>query len=315
MTNPGLRRLELSWGGYYVGDWAYVIALSVFAYRHGGSLAVGVVGLLRMGPAALAVPFAALISDRFPRHRVLTLVHITRAFALAFAALLSVISAYLAARVGAAGARTRRPGGSVLSNALAGFRALAADPHPRVLIGLFIAQTFVRGLLNVLIVVTALKLLNLGGSGVGVLNAGFGVGGLIGAFAALSLVARRRLAYPFAGGLLLWGLPIALIGVWPHEWVALGALALVGIGNSVLDVAGFTLVQRIVDDALLARVFGVLETGSYAGVGVGAIAATALVALLGIRGALVATGSILPALAFIFWRALGRINDRVVVPQ
>jgi cyclic nucleotide-binding protein/MFS transporter len=231
-------------------------------------------------------------------------------------AVLFVGSAFLVARVGAEGGR-RRPGGraGILREALAGFRVLAADAHARLLIGLFIAQTFVRGLLNVLIVLTALELLDLGDSGVGFLNAGFGAGGLLGAFAALALVARRRLAHPFAAGLILWGVPIALIGVWPHEWVALLALALVGCGNSVLDVAGFTLVQRIVDDAVLGRVFGVLETGSYAGVGLGAILAPALVALTGIRGALVATGLILPSLALVFWRALDRINDRVVVPE
>jgi MFS family permease len=359
---------------------------------------VGVVGLLRMLPSAFAVPFASLLSDRFPRHRLLALVHATRvvtlgigaaliwaggppaavyaiasiaalaatpfrpahwalvptlartprelvaanvssstiesvgtvlgpvlggvvlalwspAAAFLLSAVLFVGSAVLVARVGAEGSPPRRSGAGILREALAGFRLLAADPHPRILIGLFIAQTFVRGLLNVLIVVTALELLGLGDSGVGFLNAGFGAGGLLGAFWALALVGRRRLAHPFAVGLILWGAPIALIGVWPHEWVALLALAAVGAGNSVLDVAGFTLVQRIVDDAVLGRVFGVLETGSYAGVGLGAIMAPALVGVAGIRGALVATGLILPALALVFWRTLDRINDRVVVPE
>jgi MFS family permease len=398
LTNADLRRLELAWGGFYVGDWAHVVALSVYAYRNGGSLAVGVVGLLRMLPSAFAVPFASLLSDRFPRRRVLLLVHAARAVALAaggaliagggppaavyaaaslaalaatpfrpahwamlpalartpgelvaanvssstieslgaligpalgalalavwspaaaffLSAALFVGSALLVFRVGADGARRRVARTGILREALAGFQALRGDPHPRLLIGLFVAQTFVRGLLNVLIVLTALELLHLGDSGVGLLNSGFGAGGLVGAFVSLGLVARRRLAYPFAAGLLLWGVPIALIGVWPREWVTLLALALVGAGNSVLDVAGFTLVQRIVDDAVLARVFGVLETGSYAGVGLGAILAPALVAVIGIRGALIATGLVLPGLAVAFWHTLDRINDRVVVPE
>jgi MFS family permease len=398
LTNPDLRRLELAWGCFYVGDWAHVVALSVYAYRNGGSLAVGVVGLLRMLPSAFAVPFASLLIDRFPRHRVLVLVHAARAVTLlvgaaliaaggppaavyaaasvaalaatpfrpahwallpalartpgelvaanassstiesvgtvlgpilggvltvwspaaafVLSAVLFVGSAFLVAQVGAEGSSRRRGSrAGILRDALAGFRSLAADAQARVLIGLFIVQTFVRGLLNVLIVLIALELLDLGDAGVGFLNAGFGVGGLVGAFGALTLVARRRLASPFAAGLVLWGAPIALIGIWPHEWVALLALALVGGGNSVLDVAGFTLVQRIVDDAVLGRVFGVLETGSYAGVGLGAILAPALVALTGLRGALVVTGLLLPTLAVVFWRTLDRINDRVVVPE
>jgi hypothetical protein len=27
-ANPDLRRLELAWGGFYVGDWAHVVALA-----------------------------------------------------------------------------------------------------------------------------------------------------------------------------------------------------------------------------------------------------------------------------------------------
>src|SRR4051812_13183544 len=234
--------------------------------------------------------------------------------AFVLAAVLFAGSAVLASRVGDEGTRTRRRE-HILRDALAGFRTLAADRDPRLLVGLFVAQTFVRGLLNVLIVVTALELLDLGGSGVGLLNASFGLGGLIGAFWVLTLVARRRLAYPFATGLILWGAPIALIGIWPHEWVALLALALAGGGNTLLDVAGLTLIQRIVDDAVLGRVFGVLETGSYAAVGLGAIVAPGLVALVGIRGALVASGLILPVLALLSWHRLGQINDRVVIPE
>jgi MFS family permease len=234
--------------------------------------------------------------------------------AFVLSAVLFLGSAFLTARVGAEGMRPRERG-RILHDALAGFRTLAADRDPRLLVVLFVAQTFVRGLLNVLIVVTALELLDLGGSGVGFLNASFGVGGLVGAFWVMTLVTRRRLAYPFAAGMILWGAPIALIGIWPHEWVALLALALAGGGNTLLDVAGLTLIQRIVDDAVLGRVFGVLETGSYAAVGLGAIVAPALVAVFGIRGALVASGLLLPVLALASWRRLGEINDRVVIPE
>ncbi|MGH3035460.1 MAG: MFS transporter [Gaiellaceae bacterium] len=398
-ANPDLRRLELAWGGFYVGDWVHVVALAVYAYDRGGVLAVGVVALLRVLPSAFAVPFAALLADRFPRRRVLMYVHAARAVALSVGALLIAVggppaAVYASASIAALAATPFRPahwallpvlarnpgelvaanvssstieslgallgpalGGIVLAlwspsaafalsavmfvgsalllagslgegaqrplssregvlrSALAGFRVLAADPDPRLLIGLFIAQASVRGLLNVLVVATALELLEIGDSGVGFLNAAFGAGGLLGAFGALGLVARRRLAYPFGAALVLWGAPIALIGAWPNEGVALVALALVGAGNSVLDVAGFTLVQRLVDGAVLGRVFGVLETGSYAGVGLGGILTPALVVLFDVRGALVLTGLILPALALLSWRSFQRINERVVVPQ
>lgn len=65
--NPALRRLQLAWAGSIIGSWAYAIALVVYAYRHGGASAVGLVGLIRWLPAALAAPFAAILGDRYPR--------------------------------------------------------------------------------------------------------------------------------------------------------------------------------------------------------------------------------------------------------
>ncbi len=88
---------------------------------------------------------------------------------------------------------------------LAGTRTFAAEPGPRLVISLFGCQAFVRGILNVLLVVTAFRLLDTGDSGVGLLNAAFGLGGLVGGLAGIGLVGLRRLARPFAGGLVLWG--------------------------------------------------------------------------------------------------------------
>ena len=65
--NPALRRLQFAWAGSIIGSWAYAIALVVYAYRHGGASAVGLVGLIRWLPAAVAAPFAAILGDRYPR--------------------------------------------------------------------------------------------------------------------------------------------------------------------------------------------------------------------------------------------------------
>ena len=80
---------------------------------------------------------------------------------------------------------------------------------------MFAAQTLVRGSLNVLIVVAAITLLDIGEPGVGYLTSAIGVGGLIGSVVTLSLVGRSRLAVPFGIGIVVWGLPIAVIGLWP----------------------------------------------------------------------------------------------------
>ena len=94
-----------------------------------------------------------------------------------------------------------------------GFRALFASADLLVLTGLYTAQTLVAGALNVLVVVTALSLLDVDSSGVGYLNAALGVGGLVGGFVALVLATRGRLAADFGIGIALFGIPLALIGI------------------------------------------------------------------------------------------------------
>lgn len=181
----------------------------------------------------------------------------------------------------------------------AGFVFVGRAPRARLIIGLFGAQTLVRGALTVLTVVLALDLLDLDQSWVGFLTAALGIGGLIGALFA-SRLAGRSLAAPFLIALAVWGAPIAVIGVEPNALLALVAIVVVGFGDAVLDVSGFTLLQRIVPDSVLARVFGVHNAVTLATVGVGSLAAPAVIAALGTRGALIACGLLLPALAALF---------------
>jgi MFS family permease len=194
-------------------------------------------------------------------------------------------------------------------------RLVTRNRDTRILFGLFGAQTMVRGALNVLIVVAAIELLGLGEPGVGWLSSAYGVGGLIGALAALALVGRRRLAVPIGVGLILWGAPIALVGIWPNPVAALLLLAVPGIGNAVLDVSALTLLQRLIPNRILGRVFGALEAQVFATVGIGSLIAPLLVAWIGARGALIATGALLPSLAALAWRRLQKIDDETVVPE
>src|SRR5262245_1801170 len=77
--NPGLRRLQLAWVGSLFGTWFYIVALSVYAYEHGGAGAVGLVGVIRMVPAGLMAPIASTLADRFPRRLVMISADLIRA--------------------------------------------------------------------------------------------------------------------------------------------------------------------------------------------------------------------------------------------
>ncbi|MEX0650872.1 MAG: MFS transporter, partial [Actinomycetota bacterium] len=183
---------------------------------------------------------------------------------------------------------------SFWKQATGGFRTVLVEPRPRLLVGLFSAQTLIAGCLVVLQVVIAIELLGKGDAWVGVIAASFGVGGIIGALAAGLLVGRARLATDFGVGNLLWGLPLIAIGIWPHPAVAVVSLAAMGIGNTLVDVSGLTLLQRSVSDDVLARVFGVLETVFLLSVAFGAAITPSLVDWLGDRTTLIAIGCFLP---------------------
>jgi MFS family permease len=393
--NRNLRRLELAYAASITSEWAFTVALAVFAYDRGGARAVGILGLIRMLPAALATPFTAALADRYERERALLAVSVLSGTALAASATLfyagrSTAAIFAFAAAHAVVSTLCRPAVAALMPSLAtspqqlvaangvsltleglgtligpliaglllattdegvvfstgavayfasafalaaihvegrlrfghhragdrltdGFRLLAREPQPRLIVALFAAQTLVRGALNVLIVVIAFRLLDAGGGWVGILSAAVGAGTLLGGFGSMAF-AGRRLAVPFGFGLVLWGVPIALVAAAPHKVAALLLLAVVGIGNAIEDVTGETLLQRIVSDDLLGRVLGVMFGAATAGMGIGAIAAPGLISWLGDRGALLATGAFLPALVLLSWRALRRIDASAAAP-
>jgi MFS family permease len=396
LASAPLRRLQLAWAGSILGGWAYLVALGVYAYDEGGAAAVGIVGLIRLVPAALAAPFTASLVDRFSRVAVMVTSDLVR-FALMLVAA-GVIAAdgpsavvyatvaasqvvgtvFRPAQAALLPGLVRTPseltaanvasstieslgtflgpalGGLLLAvssvqvvfaaNAatflwsaalvvalrgheephvrgdapepadaeravLAGIVTIAREPTLRTLVGLYAAQTLVAGALNVLVVVTAFELLDLQAAGVGLLYAAIGVGGLVGGFVALVLAGGGRLARDFAIGLALFGLPLALVGGAPATLLAVVALGVLGIGNSIVDVNALTIMQRAVPDAVLGRALGALDGLLLGALGVGALLAPVLIAAIGAEASLVVVGLVLPVLALVTRPRL-RLLDR-----
>jgi hypothetical protein len=211
--------------------------------------------------------------------------------------------------------RGERTGGlrSTIGETMAGFAMLAREERPRSVVVLLGSASVLWGALDVLLVVLALDALAMGQSGVGFLNAAIGAGGIVGALLTALLIGRARLAAPFGVGLLLWGGALATVGLLPLPLVALLLLAVAGMGRVVMDVAGRTLLQRVSPDALLSRVFGVLEGIDNASLAVGSIVAPALLAIAGTRGAFVAAGVALIGFTALSWRRLLRVDAAGVV--
>jgi hypothetical protein len=128
----------------------------------------------------------------------------------------------------------------------------------------------------------------------------------------VTLVGRRKLAPALLAGLAAWSVALALIAAVPSTASALALLAVAGLGRTLLDVSGRTLLQRIASPGALARVFGLLEGVSMAGLAVGSIAASALVALTSERGAFVCFAIVLPLAAAAVLRSLLRADSEII---
>ena len=202
----------------------------------------------------------------------------------------------------------------LFASMLAGFRAIGSDSRLLIIVGLFAATAMVLGATEVLVVTIAIDFLHLNTSGVGYLNAAFGVGALIGALVSAGFVGIRRLSVPFVIGAVLIGGPLALIAATPAVILAVICLGAVGSGNTLLDVSGYTLLQRAVPDAVLARVWGVLQMILLGALGVGSALAPALLSGLSIEATLVVIGLFVVALGVALGPPLIRIDAAATAP-
>jgi MFS family permease len=198
-----------------------------------------------------------------------------------------------------------RPGwlGGVLGTALGGFRALARDRLPRLSVGLLTVQYLMVGVLDVLLVVLAFEVLDIGSAGVGLLNSAVGAGAILGSALTVLLVGRR-LVVPMVAGFACWGLALGAVGLAPSRAGVPALLAVAGAGGILCEVAGRLLLQRSAPNEVLSRVFGVLEGVSMAAIGLGSVIVPAAIGWLGVRATLVGAGGLMLAGALVVWLRL-----------
>jgi MFS family permease len=196
----------------------------------------------------------------------------------------------------------------IAAELVAGFTAIASDRRLQVVIGLIGVQMFAIGALEIVLVVDAIRVLDAGNSGVGWLNTALGVGGLLGGFVGIALTARKRLAGDFSLGFIVFGGSLAVLGLVTNFTVALLLFAAMGIGGTLIDVAGMTLLQRAAPADVVGRVFGVLQSLMLATTAVGALITPLLISALGPAWAFAAVGLLLPTAMLLVWRPLTAID-------
>jgi MFS family permease len=400
VRDPSLRRVLVAFFLFTAQEYAVWVAITTYAFDHGGAAAAGGVLVAQLVPAALVAPFAATFGDRVRRDRALRAGYLIQALAtgslalamwkapamLAYGAavlascavtltrpvhnailpelaatpeeltaanatssmaeglgvlvgpglvalgvgsvgLSGVVAIMAGAMVVAAGCASglrlfRDPSpstasdapASVVRDAIEGARELRREPGALLLLVVGGAQYVLIGLLDVFYAVLAIELLDVGGSGVGLLSSTFGVGALVGAAGAVALATRGRLSTAMGLSLAVGGLVLAGTGAAGRLGTVLLLIFACGAARSVFDVAARTLLQRAVPDEVLARVFGLQEALLDLGLAVGSAAVPLLAALFGARGAIVAAGALMVIVAAASWPWLRRVDARARVP-
>lgn len=207
-----------------------------------------------------------------------------------------------------------RPEGP-LRAAAEGFRELRREPGATLLATLGGAQYFVLGVLDVFYAALAVEVLHRGEDAAALLASAAGIGGLLGASATVLLVGRRRLTPAVEGGLVVMGLGLAAVPVWPTFASTFALIVVAGAGRSFFDVAARTLLQRSVKDEAIARVFGLQEGLIMLSLAAGSVTAPLMAAVLGIRWAFVACGLLLPLGGLASVATLRAIDRRSAVPD
>jgi CRP-like cAMP-binding protein len=372
--NFRLRRLLAAFAIGNLAEWSFVTELSIYAFRSGGTLAVGLIGLRLLAGALSSATIAPLAAGR---RGALTIVAIARMLLLGAAACLAlsgagfglviaavvldsiIAAAYrpaqswvlptlahspeemLKAAAGtsivktlgqAAGAliggfaieaispasamigsaclmglaaltglgldattvRRRTPRANSLRDGLTAFPAVFRDRVLWPLVVLGGLRTLVRGLWGALAVVVALRLLQLGSSGVGILQAAAAVGALLAVPITASQIGRIRLRVPCAAAFVGAGAVVSLVGASPAAAIAVVLIGCWGLAMAVADATSQSLFHRLLSGAALTRTIGVMESLKLSLEGIGALLAPALVALFGLRTALVIGGLALP---------------------
>ena len=170
-------------------------------------------------------------------------------------------------------------------------------------------RALVRGLWLAMVVVVAIRLIDLGASGVGILMAASAAGALVALPIAFRLFATGRLAVGLGLALVTAAAPIAALAAFHAPAIALALVAVHGTGMALAEAASLGLLHRLLDARSVAGLVGPMESAKLAFEGAGSLLAPALIALAGTRGALAVAGAVPLLFVVADWRVLRQIDE------
>ena len=193
-----------------------------------------------------------------------------------------------------------RPDG-LLRGMAEGAQALRSHPAALRLVGADIMCSLIYGAQTVLLLLVS-RSLGMGAHGYGYLFAGIGAGALAGTALAGRVQRWGHPRFVLAAALAAVGLPMPLLAIahWPA--IAIALVAATGAGAVLVEILTETGLQRMLDEDVFGRAYGLALPASLAGIVVGSLVAPLLTDVLGGRGALVAMGLAVLAYALFLLR-------------
>ena len=174
-------------------------------------------------------------------------------------------------------------------------RSLAAIVRP--LAGVTLADitaAFAFGGLGILTVILAVEL-GAGEEGTGFLNAGIGLGAVVGAVASGVIVARSGLRTILVVGTIVFAAGLAVLGLVPSIGLAFIAMAVASAGSLLAEVVSTTMIQRLVPDAMRGRAIGTVDTLTILAYAAGSLVLPVLAGEFGIAQVLLASALLVVA--------------------
>jgi MFS family permease len=195
-----------------------------------------------------------------------------------------------------------------------GFSAIGRNGDALMVAVLTCVQTVVAGASAVYTVVMAVKILETGPKGVGYIDSAFGVGAIVGGLVAIGRARKRKLAGDLVFGVILWSIPLVAVWALPTIPVVFAAVVAMGFGNPLVDVNFATILQRIIPDEVLGRVFGALEGALIGTMALGAALMPFLIDAVGFDLALAILGIGITALVLPWIPRARRLDGALAIP-
>jgi MFS family permease len=228
------------------------------------------------------------------------------------------LSAVLMAGIGDVGGGRRagvdgeshEPETGMVRQLLDGVGAVRKVPGLLVLTLILVFVMFTYGIESVVQVLVVRDRLGEEASGIGILTACIGIGGMAAIPLAPRMARQGNTGQLLAVSGLLMGAPLALLAVTSHLWVAGALMVVEGVGNIMLDVLFVTLLQRVCPELLLGRVYALQDSAGALAMLAGTVAAPLLVSGVSLELALIVGGGSLVAASILLYPPLRSASVR-----